>query len=88
MLSTMQDAPLSIAQLLRHGASVHGASEVVTWTESGPRRVSYADVGKRCAQLAHALRGQQVSNISPGRRVGTNGARESTHHRREVGTVP
>ncbi len=60
MLSTMQDAPLSIAQLLRHGASVHGASEVVTWTESGPRRVSYADVGKRCAQLAHALRGLGV----------------------------
>src|SRR6478672_6204452 len=61
MLSTMQDAPLSIAQILRHGASVHGDAEVVTWTESGPRRTSYAEVGRRCAQLAHALRGLGVT---------------------------
>ncbi|MFG1783334.1 long-chain fatty acid--CoA ligase [Rhodococcus oryzae] len=61
MLSTMQDAPLSIAQLLRHGSTVHGAAEVVTWTESGPRRISYAEVGRRCAALAHALRGLGVT---------------------------
>ncbi len=61
MLSTMQDAPLSIAQLLRHGATVHGGAEVVTWTESGPRRRSYAEVGRRCAALAHALRGLGVT---------------------------
>ncbi|MDI9913877.1 AMP-binding protein, partial [Rhodococcus sp. IEGM 1379] len=60
MLSTMQDAPLSIAQILRHGAAVHGDAEVVTWTEAGPRRLTYAEVGKRCAQLAHALRGLGV----------------------------
>ncbi len=68
MLSTMQDAPLSIAQLLRHGSSVHGTAEVVTWTDDGPRRRSYADVGKRCAQLAHALRGLGVTGDE---RVGT-----------------
>ncbi len=56
MLSTMNDAPLSIAQLLRHGSTVHGDADVVTWTESGARRRSYAEVGKRCAALAHALR--------------------------------
>ncbi|MFD4294614.1 long-chain fatty acid--CoA ligase [Rhodococcus sp. NPDC058505] len=56
MLSTMQDAPLSIAQLLRHGATVHGGAEVVTWTDAGARRRSYAEVGRRCAALAHALR--------------------------------
>ncbi|TQF74008.1 long-chain fatty acid--CoA ligase [Rhodococcus spelaei] len=61
MLSTMQDAPLSIAQILRHGASVHGAAEVVTWTDQGPRRESYADVGRRTAALAHALRGLGVT---------------------------
>ncbi|AQA20666.1 AMP-binding enzyme family protein [Rhodococcus sp. MTM3W5.2] len=61
MLSTMQDAPLSIAQLLRHGSTVHGAAEVVTWTASGPRRTSYAEVGRRCAALAHALRGLGVT---------------------------
>ncbi|MXP21291.1 long-chain-fatty-acid--CoA ligase [Gordonia sp. HNM0687] len=68
MLSTMQEAPLSIAQLLRHGSTVHGAAEVVTWTDDGPRRRSYADVGKRCAQLAHALRGLGVTGDQ---RVGT-----------------
>ncbi|MFC7447840.1 long-chain fatty acid--CoA ligase [Rhodococcus daqingensis] len=61
MLSTMQDAPLSIAHLLRHGSTVHGAAEVVTWTESGPRRTSYAEVGRRCAALAHALHGLGVT---------------------------
>ncbi|MFC9786578.1 long-chain fatty acid--CoA ligase [Rhodococcus sp. NPDC127528] len=61
MLSTMQDAPLSIAQILRHGATVHGDAEVVTWTDQGPRRESYAEVGRRTAALAHALRGLGVT---------------------------
>ncbi|MFD1812552.1 long-chain fatty acid--CoA ligase [Rhodococcus gannanensis] len=61
MLSTMQDAPLSIAQLLRHGSTVHGGAEVVTWTDAGPQRRSYAEVGRRCAALAHALRGLGVA---------------------------
>ncbi|WAC57584.1 long-chain fatty acid--CoA ligase [Gordonia sp. SL306] len=61
MLSTMQDAPLSIAQLLRHGSTFHGTAEVVTWTDAGARRRSYAEVGRRCAQLAHALRGLGVT---------------------------
>ncbi|GAB91367.1 long-chain fatty acid--CoA ligase [Gordonia rhizosphera] len=61
MLSTMQDVPLSVAQLLRHGSTVHAHAEVVTWTDDGPRRRSYAEVGRRCAQLAHALRGLGVT---------------------------
>ncbi|MEE2031773.1 long-chain fatty acid--CoA ligase [Rhodococcus chondri] len=61
MLSTMQDAPLSIAQLLVHGSTVHGDAEVVTWTDSGPRRRNYAEVGRRCAALAHALRGLGIT---------------------------
>ncbi|BDC74840.1 long-chain fatty acid--CoA ligase [Prescottella equi] len=60
MLSTMNDLPLSIAQLLRHGSTVHADAEVVTWTEAGARRRTYAEVGLRCAQLAHALRGLGV----------------------------
>ncbi|MEE4025034.1 long-chain fatty acid--CoA ligase [Gordonia sp. PKS22-38] len=68
MLSTMQDTPLSIAQLLRHGSTIHGTAEVVTWTDAGARRRSYADVGRRCAQLAHALRGLGVTGDE---RVGT-----------------
>ncbi|MBB3050388.1 fatty-acyl-CoA synthase [Prauserella isguenensis] len=68
MLSTMQDAPLSIATLLKHGSTLHGTSEVVTWTGSDTRRRSYAEVGDRAAQLAGALRGLGVTGDQ---RVGT-----------------
>ena len=57
MRSTMQDAPLSIARLVRHGTVVHGASRVSTWTGDGFRTATYAEVGKRAARLANALRG-------------------------------
>src|SRR5215813_1499692 len=56
MRSTMMDLPLQISRLLEHGTTVHGASEVVTWTGEGARRVTYAELGKMAAQLAHALR--------------------------------
>ncbi|WP_243790251.1 long-chain fatty acid--CoA ligase [Saccharopolyspora gloriosae] len=56
MLSTMHDGPLSIARILEHGSTAHGASEVATWTGEQARRRSYAEVGRRAAQLAHALR--------------------------------
>ncbi len=57
MKSTMQDAPLTISSVLRHGTTVHRDSEVVTATADGIRRRTYAEVGRRAAQLAHALRG-------------------------------
>jgi fatty-acyl-CoA synthase len=56
MRSTMMDVPLQISDLLEYGRSVHSASEVVTWTAEGPRRVSFAGIGAQAAQLAHALR--------------------------------
>ncbi len=57
MLSTMQDVPLLISRILEHGSSIHGASQVITWTGDGePARRSYAEIGVRAAQLAHALR--------------------------------
>ncbi|GAB2757577.1 long-chain fatty acid--CoA ligase [Salinifilum aidingensis] len=56
MLSTMQDSPLTIPHILRHGTGPHGAAELVTWTADGPRRTDYANAGRRAAQLAHALR--------------------------------
>ena len=68
MLSTMQDLPLSVAQILRHGSTFHGTAEVVTWVGGGSRRRSYAEVGRRSAQLAHALRGL---GIDGDQRVGT-----------------
>ncbi|MFF2921786.1 long-chain fatty acid--CoA ligase [Streptomyces celluloflavus] len=57
MLSTMQDVPLTVSRILAHGSTVHGGSEVITWTGEGePQRRSFAEVGRRAARLAHALR--------------------------------
>ncbi|WHM41303.1 long-chain fatty acid--CoA ligase [Streptomyces sp. BPTC-684] len=57
MLSTMQDVPLLISRILTHGSTIHGKSQVTTWTgEPEPRRRSFAEIGGRAAQLAHALR--------------------------------
>ncbi|GAA3736619.1 long-chain fatty acid--CoA ligase [Salinactinospora qingdaonensis] len=56
MRGTMQDVPLSIADLVRYGTSVHGEASAITWTGDEPRRSSYAHTGRRAAQLAHALR--------------------------------
>jgi fatty-acyl-CoA synthase len=58
MRSTMMPAPLQVSRLLTHGSTVHASAEVVTWTgaESGPRRMTYAEVGLKAAQLAYALR--------------------------------
>ncbi|WP_406347146.1 long-chain fatty acid--CoA ligase [Streptomyces sp. NBC_00648] len=57
MLSTMQDVPLLISRILTHGSTIHGKSQVTTWTgEAEPRRRSFAEIGGRAAQLAHALR--------------------------------
>ncbi|WP_320777921.1 long-chain fatty acid--CoA ligase [Streptomyces sp. CRN 30] len=53
----MQDVPLLISKILTHGSSIHGTSQVTTWTGDGePARRSYAEIGARAAQLAHALR--------------------------------
>src|SRR4051794_10753213 len=57
----MQEIPLSIAQIVRHGSTVHGSSEVATWTGEDARRASYADVGRRAARLAHGLRSLGVT---------------------------
>ncbi|MFJ9415102.1 long-chain fatty acid--CoA ligase [Streptomyces sp. NPDC101227] len=56
MLSTMQDVSLTVSRILAHGSTVHGESEVITWTDTDPHRRTFAEVGRRAAQLAHALR--------------------------------
>src|ERR1700722_10252113 len=52
----MMDVPLTVGMIMRHGATVHGDSEVVTWTGDGARRANYAQVVRRAARLAGALR--------------------------------
>ncbi len=61
MESTMQSTPLLIAQILRYGSTLHADQEAVTWTADGPRRISYAELGRQAAQLAHALRGLGIT---------------------------
>ncbi|MFL0578696.1 long-chain fatty acid--CoA ligase [Dietzia sp. 179-F 9C3 NHS] len=57
MRSTMQSAPLNISTILQFGATVHKDATVTTWTESGPRSLTFGELAGRAAQLAHALRG-------------------------------
>jgi fatty-acyl-CoA synthase len=66
--STMMDVPLTIASIMRYGTSVFGDREVVTWTGDGTRRRTYAEAGRRAAQLANALRRLGVDGDQ---RVGT-----------------
>jgi fatty-acyl-CoA synthase len=53
--STMMDYPLTVTQLLRHGARVHAEREVVTWLGESARRVTFADTYERIERLAKAL---------------------------------
>jgi fatty-acyl-CoA synthase len=66
--ATMQDYPLGIQHLFNHGRRVHADSEVITWTEAGPVRATFTEVGDRADKLAAALRGL---GVQPGDRVGT-----------------
>ena len=68
MRSTMQEMPLTISSLMRHGVRVHADSEVVTATSAGSRQQSYAELGIRAARLAHGLRSL---GIDADQRVGT-----------------
>ncbi|MFJ4687565.1 long-chain fatty acid--CoA ligase [Streptomyces sp. NPDC091377] len=66
----MQDVPLLISRILAHGSTIHGTSQVITWTgEPEPHRRSYAEIGTRAAQLAHALRDDL--GVTPDDRVAT-----------------
>ncbi|GLW17125.1 MULTISPECIES: long-chain fatty acid--CoA ligase [Streptomyces] len=69
MLSTMQDVPLTVSRILAHGSTVHGQSQVITWTEGEPHRRTFAEIGRRAARLAHALRDEL--SVADEERVGT-----------------
>jgi fatty-acyl-CoA synthase len=65
----MQDVQLSIASMLRYGATVHSGSKVLTYTGSGFREATFAQVAQRAAQLAHGLR--ERLGVVGDQRVGT-----------------
>jgi fatty-acyl-CoA synthase len=68
VVSTMQDAQLTIPSLLRHGQSVYADSVVRTFDGDSVRQATYAEIGERAARLAGALAGLGVQQ---GDRVGT-----------------
>ena len=68
MKSTMQDAPLLISDILRHGQQVHGDSTVITVEAGGHRSATFAEVATRAEKLAAAL---TRLGIEQGDRVGT-----------------
>jgi fatty-acyl-CoA synthase len=51
----MQDFPLSLVSLLRHGARVHADSEVAVFDGVACTRTSFAGTAERAARLAHGL---------------------------------
>jgi len=64
----MQDFPLTLTHILRHGARVHRRSQVLTYTGDAVRSATFAEVAQRAAQLAGALAGL---GVGPDDRVGT-----------------
>jgi fatty-acyl-CoA synthase len=68
MKSTMQDAPLLISNILRHGQLTHGESQVITIEAGGHRSATFDEVAGRAEKLAKALRRLGVKD---GDRVGT-----------------
>src|ERR1700704_1595162 len=68
MRSTMPDYPLTLQHFLWRSTTLFPRKEIVTRREGGLHRYTYADFGRRVAQLAHALRDL---GVAPGDRVGT-----------------
>jgi len=62
------DFQLTITAILRHGATVHGRSECVTWLGDRGAHVSYAEIARNAERLAAAL---AALGIGAGDRVGT-----------------
>ena len=68
VVSTMQDAQLTISSLLRHGETVFAQSRVRTFEGDAVREATYAEVAGRAARLAGAL---SRLGVEQGDRVGT-----------------
>jgi fatty-acyl-CoA synthase len=68
MDSSMQDFPLTITGILRHGTGWYSGRKAITATTDGYREISFGELGTRVAQLAHGLR---ELGVTGGQRVAT-----------------
>ncbi|HEY5104383.1 MAG TPA: AMP-binding protein, partial [Acidimicrobiales bacterium] len=68
MKSTMQDGPLLISGIMRHGEYVYADKKIFTVTPDGVEEATFFQVSKRAEQLAAAL---TKLGVEPGERVAT-----------------
>ena len=64
--STMPDRPLGIRAIFEHAITVHARKHIISRDGQELRRFTYAQFGRRVAQLANALR---TLGVRPGDRV-------------------
>ncbi len=76
MQSTMQDAPLLISGIIRHGEYIHADKRILTVTPEGFDVATFYQVSKRAEQLAAAL---VRLGVGPGDRVATFMWNNQTH---------
>ncbi|HEV3266904.1 MAG TPA: long-chain fatty acid--CoA ligase [Acidimicrobiales bacterium] len=76
MKSTMQEAPLLISGILRHGEYVYADKKVFTVTPEGVDEATFFQIAKRAEQLAAAL---TKLGVQRGDRVGTFMWNNQTH---------
>jgi fatty-acyl-CoA synthase len=68
MRSTMQDGPLLISGIVRHGSWLYADKQVITCEQDGYRTATFGEVTERAERLARALR---HLGVGEGDRVGT-----------------
>jgi len=68
MDSTMQDFPLTVTGILRHGTTWYSGRKVITKTPDGYREICFGELGTRVGRLAHGLR---QLGVTSGQRVAT-----------------
>jgi fatty-acyl-CoA synthase len=66
--STMQDGPLLISGIIRHGEFIYAEKKIFTVTPEGVEEATFFQVSKRAEQLAAAL---TDLGVAPGERVAT-----------------
>ncbi len=68
MRSTMQDGPLLISGIVRHGSWLYADKQVITCEQDGYRTATFGEITERAERLATALR---HLGVGEGDRVGT-----------------